>query len=251
MDMSFDVQTQGFFDFNFDSFMPENTEVFWKPKEVKTGESLALKGKDLGKKKVTETKNVAALKSHCEAERRRRERINGHLANLRTFVPSTDKMDKATLLAEVIRQVKELKFQALEATKGVLVPTDVDEVIVLPDNDHDGLDGVWQFKVFVCSDYKPEIIPNLRQSINDLKLTIVKAEISTLGNRVKNVFTVSGKKVDLRYSKKEKFAKSIHKAMSSVLEKISALEEYSPMAVYPSKRRRVSHLEASTSSPSL
>lgn len=41
---------------------------------------------------VSDAKGVMALKSHCEAERRRRERINRHLATLRSMVPSTEKV---------------------------------------------------------------------------------------------------------------------------------------------------------------
>ena len=46
----------------------------------------------VGKKGISETKALAALKSHSEAERRRRERINAHLATLRSFVPRTEKV---------------------------------------------------------------------------------------------------------------------------------------------------------------
>ncbi|KAK9706774.1 hypothetical protein RND81_07G150800 [Saponaria officinalis] len=260
MDMSFDVQTHGFFD--FESVTPENNmEVFWTSNGGgEIGESMTFDSnkndfvkefnkKSCKKKASSETKNAAALKSHCEAERRRRERINGHLANLRNFVPSTlnNKMDKATLLSEVIRQVKELKQEALEATKGLLIPSDADEVVVVPyDDNHASNDDVFMFRASVCSEYKPEIIPNLRRVIKELKLNIDKAEISTLGSRVKNVFTISGKKEEIGFDKREKFAKCIHKAMSCALEKISSLEEYSPRATYPSKRRRVSFLETST-----
>lgn len=47
----------------------------------------------MGKKiVVSEAKTMAALKSHSEAERRRRERINAHLATLRGLVPSNEKV---------------------------------------------------------------------------------------------------------------------------------------------------------------
>lgn len=39
-----------------------------------------------------DAKTAMAMKSHCEAERRRRERINGHLAVLRSMVPCADKV---------------------------------------------------------------------------------------------------------------------------------------------------------------
>ncbi|PKI47297.1 hypothetical protein CRG98_032306 [Punica granatum] len=45
----------------------------------------------VAKKNVSEAKAKLALKNHSEAERRRRQRINAHLATLRDLVPSTDK----------------------------------------------------------------------------------------------------------------------------------------------------------------
>lgn len=46
-----------------------------------------------GKNGISQVKSPQALKSHSDAERRRRERINAHLATLRGLVPSsTDKV---------------------------------------------------------------------------------------------------------------------------------------------------------------
>lgn len=45
-----------------------------------------------GKKGMSEAKALAALKSHSEAERRRRDRINAHLSTLRGLVPCTEKV---------------------------------------------------------------------------------------------------------------------------------------------------------------
>lgn len=53
--------------------------------------------KKMGKKVVSEAKVLAAMKSHSEAERRRRERINGHLATLRGLVPCNEKVRSAVL----------------------------------------------------------------------------------------------------------------------------------------------------------
>ncbi|KAG9136875.1 hypothetical protein Leryth_020604 [Lithospermum erythrorhizon] len=58
---------------------------------------------------IMDAKALAASKSHSEAERRRRERINNHLNKLRSILPSTTKTDKASLLAEVIQHVKRVE----------------------------------------------------------------------------------------------------------------------------------------------
>lgn len=56
------------------------------------GELVKTSGR-LGKgNEVSDAKTLAALKSHSEAERRRRERINAHFATLRSLVPSSEKV---------------------------------------------------------------------------------------------------------------------------------------------------------------
>jgi hypothetical protein len=49
-------------------------------------------GSKLSAQEIIEAKALAASKSHSEAERRRRERINNHLAKLRTMLPNTTKV---------------------------------------------------------------------------------------------------------------------------------------------------------------
>lgn len=170
-------------------------------------------------------------------------------------------MDKATLLGEVIKQLKELKKNATEASKGLLVPVDDDdEVRVEPCNVNEA-DGTCSFKALICCDYRPQLLTDLRQALDALPLpiTIVKSEISTLGSRLKTdfVFTASygstssvanvGNDDDgtdaLRF-----LACSIRKALNSVLEKASISPEYSPFLTFPNKRRRISYIDSSSSS---
>ncbi|XP_044377463.1 transcription factor bHLH25 [Triticum aestivum] len=57
---------------------------------------------------------------HIMAERKRREKINQRFIELSTVIPGLKKMDKATILSDTTRHVKELqeKIKALEAAAG-------------------------------------------------------------------------------------------------------------------------------------
>ena len=157
-------------------------------------------------------------------------------------------MDKATLLAKVISQVKELKKNAMEASEGLLIPTDADEVEVELYDDGGG-EGSMSYKASICCDYRPEILSDLRHTLNALQLQLVRAEISTLEGRMKNVFVYTCcKGGNVKIEACQALASTVHRALSSVLDKASSSLEYSLRASYPSKRRRISLLETSTSS---
>ncbi|KAK8524523.1 hypothetical protein V6N12_029388 [Hibiscus sabdariffa] len=205
-----------------------------------------------GKTTVSEEKVMAALKSHSEAERRRRERINAHLDTLRTLLPCKDKMDKATLLGEVVRQVKQLKKNATEASKGFLVPMDDDEIRVdaCDDDDNDEANGTYCFKASICCDYRPQLLADLRRALDALPIKMVKAEISTLGSRVRNEFVLTGCRTSRADDSEARqyLARSIRQAMDSVKENASILPEHSPDSAFPKKRQRISYFDSSSSS---
>lgn len=154
-------------------------------------------------------------------------------------------MDKATLLAEVISQVKELKKDAAEASQGILIATDDDEVRV--ELCEDGAEGAVSYRASICCDYRPQLLTDLGQAIDALQLEMQKAEISTLGNRVKNAFVYTCCKGE-NMEQCQSMASDVHQALISVLEKGSALPEYSPRTL-PCKRRRTNtFFDNSTSS---
>ncbi|KAG6387126.1 hypothetical protein SASPL_152311 [Salvia splendens] len=120
------------------------------------GELVKACGRVGRKRGVSETKTAEAL-SHSEAERRRRERINAHLESLRGLVPSNEKMDKATLLAEVVSQIKQLRATASQASEGLHIPMDTDEVKVEAIENH--------------SDQKPSgdgVVGSVRAALSDV-----------------------------------------------------------------------------------
>ncbi|XP_039051771.1 transcription factor bHLH30-like [Hibiscus syriacus] len=186
---------------------------------------------ELGKmtaQEIMDAKALAASKSHSEAERRRRERINNHLAKLRSLLPSTTKTDKASLLAEVIQHVKELKRQTSLIAETSPVPTEIDELTV----DTSEEDGKFVVKASLCCEDRSDLLPDLIKTLKALRLKTLKAEITTLGGRVKNVLFITGEEDSSSSGEQQQqqlqyCISSIQEALKAVMEKTSVDESSS------------------------
>ncbi|XP_059317004.1 transcription factor bHLH30-like isoform X1 [Lycium barbarum] len=202
---------------------------------------------------IMDAKALAASKSHSEAERRRRERINNHLAKLRSLLPNTTKTDKASLLAEVIQHVKELKRQTSLIAETSPVPTEIDELTV--DNATSDEDGKFVIKASLCCEDRSDLLPDLIKTLKALRLKTLKAEITTLGGRVRNVLFITGD--DCNYNNNQDLdpntsdddqqqpqycISSIQEALKAVMEKSSG-DDSSSASV---KRQRTNNINILT-----
>ncbi|KAF9618223.1 hypothetical protein IFM89_000858 [Coptis chinensis] len=168
---------------------------------------------------IMDAKALAASKSHSEAERRRRERINNHLAKLRSLLPSTTKTDKASLLAEVIQHVKELKRQTSQIAEASPVPTETDELTV----DASDENGQFIIKASLCCEDRSDLLPELIKTLKALKLRTLKAEITTLGGRVKNVLFITGEDQESNNNNDQQLQQQ--QAINSIQEALKAVME--------------------------
>ncbi|KAE8726775.1 Differentiation-associated protein 1, putative isoform 1 [Hibiscus syriacus] len=141
---------------------------------------------------TTTDKDTTVSKSHSEAEKRRRDRINAQLAALRKLIPKSNKMDKAALLGSAIEQVKELKIKATEIGKAFTIPTESDEVMIDCDISEDKM----LIRASVCCDDRPEVFAELIRVLKELRLSIVDFEITSIGGRIKSELIVSDNKSD-------------------------------------------------------
>ncbi|XP_038680417.1 transcription factor bHLH51-like [Tripterygium wilfordii] len=133
---------------------------------------------------------ASASNSHSQAEKRRRDRINAQLATLRKLIPRSDKVDKAALLGRVIDHVKDLRREASEISKALTIPTEVDEVAVDCDLDHDQEQQSTYIRASVCCDDRPELFEELIRALKGLRLTTVKADIASVGGRIKSILVL-------------------------------------------------------------
>ncbi|CAH9103576.1 unnamed protein product [Cuscuta europaea] len=168
---------------------------------------------------IMDAKALAASKSHSEAERRRRERINNHLAKLRSLLPNTTKTDKASLLAEVIQHVKELRRQTSLISETNQIPTEIDELTVDASDDDDGKPMI---RASLCCEDRPDLLSDLIKTLKALRLRTLKAEITTIGGRVRNVLFIAG---DDQYHDSGSDPLPLHCSLSSVQEALRAVIE--------------------------
>ncbi|CAM0877215.1 unnamed protein product [Alopecurus aequalis] len=139
---------------------------------------------------------VAATRNHREAEKRRRERIKSHLDRLRAVLACDPKIDKASLLAKAVERVRELKQrmagvvgEASGAPVSHLFPTEHDEIVVLASGGGGGAAAV--FEASVCCDDRSDLLPELIDTLRALRLRTLRAEMATLGGRVRNVLVLA------------------------------------------------------------
>ncbi|XP_062100286.1 transcription factor bHLH131 [Humulus lupulus] len=148
-----------------------------------------------------DAKPFAAFK-HSEAERIRRMRINGQYATLRTILPNLIKMDKASVLAETIRRVRELKkaVEEVEAVCCTVVPGGEDGLSleysggVEEDGQDSGAAGLVFIKVALSLEDRPGLMLELINAVKSVKgaggvglIRVVKAEMVTVGGRTKTL----------------------------------------------------------------
>lgn len=139
---------------------------------------------------MPQARSVAASRNHKEAEKRRRERINSHLNELRKLLPCNSKTDKASLLGRVVQHMRELKQQTADIAGSDLIPAETDEIAVLSGevSGH----GQSTFKASVCCEDRSDLLPDLIETLKSLRLKTLRAEMATLGGRVRNVLVVAG-----------------------------------------------------------
>ncbi|MQL77609.1 hypothetical protein Taro_010022 [Colocasia esculenta] len=135
---------------------------------------------------------MAASRNHREAEKRRRERIKSHLDRLRSILACDAKIEKASLLAKAVEHVRDLKQRAAECGETDDLPTETDEISVYTGDLPTATGRRPVLRASLCCEDRSSLLPELAETLKSLRLRVLRAEIATLGGRVRNVLVVAG-----------------------------------------------------------
>lgn len=108
------------------------------------------------------------------------------------------------------------------------MPTEIDELTV----DTSEEDGKFVIKASLCCEDRSDLLPDLIKTLKALHLKTLKAEITTLGGRVKNVLFITGEEDSSSSGEQQQqqlqyCISSIQEALKAVMEKTSVDESSS------------------------
>ncbi|PAN17447.1 hypothetical protein PAHAL_3G132100 [Panicum hallii] len=180
-----------------------------------------------------------ALKVHSEAERRRRERINAHLAALRRMIPDARQMDKATLLARVVCQLKDLKRKAAETRQPQPIPAEANGITVDCYTAGAAAGGYGRpatyIRACVSCDDRPGLLADLAGAFRGLRLRPTRADMASLGGRARCEFMLCREEGDVGSAGRVKALEAgVRQALTCV-----AFPETAYGCNYRSRRQRV------------
>uniref|UniRef100_A0A0E0KYW6 BHLH domain-containing protein n=1 Tax=Oryza punctata TaxID=4537 RepID=A0A0E0KYW6_ORYPU len=167
---------------------------------------------------------ATAMRIHSEAERRRRERINAHLATLRRILPDAKQMDKATLLASVVNQVKHLKTRATESStqSTATIPPEANEVTVQCYAGGEHTHTHTYIRATVSCDDRPGLLADIAGAFRRLRLRPLSADMSCIGGRTRHAFVLCREEEEAAAAAAE--ARPLKEAVRQALAKVALPE---------------------------
>lgn len=101
-------------------------------------------------------------------------------------------MDKAALLGQVVDRVKEDSKKAQEVSKLCTIPTEIDEIMIhdMDEEEEASSSENTYVKASICCDDRPGFLSELNTALKGVGVTLIEADISSLGGRIKTNFLV-------------------------------------------------------------
>lgn len=135
--------------------------------------------------------------------------------------------------------MKELKRQTSEIVEESPLPTEADELTIDSNCDEEGKLVV---TASLCCDDRPDLLPDLISALKTLRLRVLKAEITTVGGRVKNVLAISEEQSSSEDIDRQSSIASIQEAFKTVMEQSAKQDTFTAGAGGATKRQRTTSL---------
>lgn len=99
----------------------------------------------------------------------------------------------------VVQRMRELKRQTSDITALGIIPSESDEISFLSCDDcytkeHLCGDQGLVFKASLCCEDRSDLLPDVIEVLNSVHLKVQKAELSTIGGRIRNVLFLTANK---------------------------------------------------------
>ena len=151
-------------------------------------------------------------------------------------------MDKATLLARVVEQVKLLKRKASEATQSMALPPETNEVSIELHTGNNGVvvagtDKMIYMKASISCDDRPDLIAGLTQAFHGLRLRTVRADLTSLGGRAQHVFVLC--REEGCWGSAGASLRSLKEAVRQAVARVASPEMAYGSSPFQSKRQRI------------
>lgn len=149
-------------------------------------------------------------------------------------------MDKATLLARVVEQVKLLKRKASEATttttQSTPLPPETDEVSIELHTGDAGADRSVYIRASISCADRPDLVAGLAQAFHGLRLKTVRANMTSLGGRARHVFVLC---MEDGWGSAGASLRSLKEAVRQALARVASPETAYGSSPFQSKRQMI------------
>lgn len=146
-------------------------------------------------------------------------------------------MDKASLLGRVIEHVKDLKRKAVDASNVSTIPTEANVVSVESDGGYQDTfslnDDNLYIKASLCCDDRPDLFAELIEAFRRLRLRTIRADMTSLGGRIQNVFLLCRKDTTGNVC-----LNSLKESIKEALDRVASVDMVPPNA-FISKRQKL------------
>ncbi|XP_022972484.1 transcription factor bHLH25-like [Cucurbita maxima] len=142
-----------------------------------------------GTKSTSTNSRIPQAQDHILAERKRREKLNQRFIALSAIVPGLKKMDKASVLGDAIKYLKQLQ-EKVKILEEQTRRKDIESVVFINTSNEDD-DALPEIEARLCDknvlirihcEKKKDVIENTVAEIEKLHLTIVNSSVMSFGS---------------------------------------------------------------------